>query len=349
MSENKTFLVTGGSGYAASWIVQQLLEQGHSVRCTVRDKSKTGKYQHLLDVADKSPGTLEVFSADLLREGSFDAACAGADVVLHTASPFMIGKIKDPQKQLIDPALKGTRNVLTSVNKTDSVKRVVLTSSVVSIYCDSKELSETPNGEFTEEMWNGNASLKYQPYSYSKTLAEKEAWKMAEAQDRWDLVVINPSFILGPSLTPRKDSASINFMLSLLNGTYKSGVPDLHFGIVDVRNIAEAHVLAATRPEANGRYIVSNTSKSMLGIADSIRAAYGNKYAKLPKRKLPKFLMYLFGPLQGFSWKYVGRNVGWPIKFNNSRSKDLGVQYLALEQTLKDHVEQIEAGGFLKD
>lgn len=347
MSDQKTYLVTGGSGYIASWIVSQLLEQGKQVRTTVRDKAKTAKYQHLLDAAAKHSGSLEVFSADLLKKGSFDQACDGADLVLHTASPFLVGKVKDPQKQLVDPALLGTRNVLESVNKADSVQRVVLTSSVVSIYCDSIDLKDTPKGEFDESMWNETASLKHAPYSYSKTLAEKEAWKMSKKQERWDLVVINPAFVLGPSLTPRKDSASIDFMLNFLNGAFKTGVPALYFGVVDVRNIAEAHILAATRPEAEGRHILCADSKSMYEIGAILRQETGDRYPKLPTRQLPKFLMYLAGPSQGFSWKYVKRNVGWPVKFNNERSKKLGVNYLPIEKTFRDHVAQIEKEGFI--
>lgn len=105
-------LVSGGSGYVASWIVKKLLEEGHIVHTTVRNKEKTDKYQHLLDIERNSDGELKIFEADLLKEGSFKDAMKGCEFVFHTASPFFISGIKDAQKQLIEPALQGTRNVL---------------------------------------------------------------------------------------------------------------------------------------------------------------------------------------------------------------------------------------------
>ena len=122
-------LVTGGTGYLASWIIKQLLDEGLNVRATVRNKSNTEKNKHLMKLGDEGKGTLELYEADLLKEGSFDQAMSKCEVVFHTASPFQMFGIKDPQKELIDPALKGTKNILASENKTQSVKRVVLTSS----------------------------------------------------------------------------------------------------------------------------------------------------------------------------------------------------------------------------
>ena len=96
-------------------------------------------------------------------------------MVFHTASPF-IRVIKDPQKDLVDPAKKGTKNVLGSANKTESVKRVVVTSSCAAIYGDGEDVLKMPNQELTEDLWNTSSSLDHQPYSFSKTVAEKEAW-----------------------------------------------------------------------------------------------------------------------------------------------------------------------------
>ena len=100
------------------------------------------------------------------------------ELVIHNASPFKMWKIKDPQNELINPALEGTRNVLSTANKTQSVKRVVHTSSIVAIYGDAVDIGNAPNKIFTENEWNTTSSLTQQPYSYSKTIAEKEAWKI---------------------------------------------------------------------------------------------------------------------------------------------------------------------------
>lgn len=340
-------LVTGGSGYIASWLVQQLLEQGYKVNATVRNKSKIAKVDHLLGLQKKFVGKLKLYEADLLKEGTFKDAMQGCELVIHTASPFKVN-VKDAQKELIDPALKGTRNILNQVNETPTVKRVVLTSSVAAIYGDAADIEKTKEGLFTEEYWNRTSSLKHQPYSYSKTLAEKEAWKLQKEQSRWDLVVINPSFVMGPSLSNRTDGESTDFMIQLLSGSFKTGVPYLSFGFVDVRDVAAAHILAGTKEAASGRHITCATSKTMLEAAVILRKEFGNKY-QLPSRELPKFLMYLVGPLAGFSWKFVRNNVGIPMAFDNSYSKkDLGLVYRDLSETFKDQVDQLVESGHVK-
>jgi nucleoside-diphosphate-sugar epimerase len=340
-------LVTGGSGYIASWVVQQLLEQGYKVNATVRNKSKVAKVEHLLKLQKKFVGKLELYEADLLKEGSFEKAMNGCELVIHMASPFKVN-VKDAQKELIDPALKGTRNILKQVNETSTVKRVVLTSSVAAIYGGAVDIKKTENNLFTEAHWNTTSSLKHQPYSYSKTLAEKEAWKLQKEQSRWDLVVINPSFVMGPSLSNRTDGESTDFMIKLLSGGFKTGAPYLSFGYVDVRDVAAAHVLAGTKKSASGRHITCATSKTMLEVADILRKEFGNKY-KLPTRELPKFLMYLVGPLAGFSWKFVGDNIGISTDFDNSYSKtDLGLVYRDLSETFKDQVAQLIESGHAK-
>ncbi|GET34427.1 NAD-dependent epimerase [Prolixibacter bellariivorans] len=344
----KPILVTGGSGYVASWIVKQLLDAGYNVRTTVRNKSNTAKYEHLLDIAKESKGKLEVFEADLMKEGTFLEAMKGCELLFHTASPFKIAGFKSAQKELVDPALQGTRNVLLSANITPSLKRIVLTASVATIYGDAIESQNTPNGTFTDRDWNETSSLSHQPYSYSKTVAEKEAWKMEREQDQWELVTVHPGFVLGPSLTPRTDSTSIDFMISFLNGKYKTGVPDFTFGFVDVRDVAKVHVAAGMTPSAKGRYIAVSESKTALEVAQILREKYNGNYP-IPTKVVPRPLLYIVGPMMGFKWKFLKRNLGYPIKFDNSPSiNHLGIQYIPLKQTIEDHAEQIINEGLLK-
>lgn len=348
MDNSKPIFVTGGTGYIGSWVVKNLLEDGYTVNLTVRDITRKEKYEHLQIISDASTGLLNLFEADLLIEGSYKEAMKDCEVVFHMASPFLINGIKNPQKQLVDPALKGTANILNSVNETESVKRVVLTSSVVSIYGNAVEAKKIPDGVFTESMWNTTSNIKNNAYPYSKVMAEIEAWKISEEQSRWDMVVINPGFVMGPSLTANSDSASIGFMLDMVNGKNKMGVPYLEFGMVDVRDIANAHINAAKIENANGRNIVVNTSITMLKFADILREKYGNTYP-LPKSLLPKFILYLVGWTQGVSWEFVSKNVGYPLKFDNSKSKkELGIDYLPIEKTLVDHLEQLKAFGLVK-
>lgn len=343
--KKQTVLVTGGSGYLASWIVSDLLEQGQDVRITVRNKENRQKYEHLLKREKETSGTLSVYEADLLKEGSFDEAAKGCDLVFHTASPFTIAGIKDPQKELIQPAVQGTRNVLNAVNQSGTVRRVIQTSSVAAVYGDNCELKD--KDAFTEADWNETSTSRHQPYSCSKTLAEKEAVKMCRDQQHWDLVRINPSFVLGPSLTRRRDSTSIAAILSFLDGSYKMGVPDYMTGYVDVRDVAKAEITAGFTERASGRYIVSAGETSLIGIAETLESVFPGKFA-LPERTVPKLLFWLVGPHYGFTRKVVQRNAGYPLRFSNRRSIDeLDMSYRYLSETLHDQVEQLEHDGFL--
>ena len=342
-------LVTGGNGYIASWLVKYLLEDAVDVRATVRDPSNTDKVGHLMKMADESPGTLTLFGADLLDEGAFDEAMDGCEVVFHTASPFVVSGIKDPQKDLVDPAVQGTRNVLESVNRTSSVKRVVLTSSVVSIYGDAVDLEEIDGDVFTEEHWNTTSSLDHQPYSFSKVEAERVAWEIAGAQDRWDLNVINPGFVLGPSLTNASASASFSTMKQLVDGTMRWGAPALELGVVDVRDIAQAHINAGYIPSTSGRHILVSRSATMLELGRALAESFGDRYP-FPKRELPTFMVWLAAPTAGLTRKYVAGNMGHPLKFDNTRSrKDLGIECRPVEATVVDHFQQLIDDGLVRD
>src|SRR5687767_556970 len=155
-------LVTGATGFIASHVVAQLLAKDHRVRATVRSKKKA-KEMALLEALPGARERLEIVEADLVAEGSFDAACVGVHAVIHTASPYVLDA-EDPQRDLVDPAVKGTLNVLRAAKKTASVKRVVVTSSMAAI-TDEPESDHV----LTEADWNEKSSLDRNPYYYSKT------------------------------------------------------------------------------------------------------------------------------------------------------------------------------------
>jgi nucleoside-diphosphate-sugar epimerase len=309
--------------------------------------SNVHKYAHLTKLAATSKGSLKFFEADLMKKGSFSEAMKDCELVIHTASPFKISGLKDAQKELVDPALEGTRNVLESANEAESVKRMVLTSSIVAVYGDAVDILKTENGIFTEGYWNTTSSVKHQPYPYSKTLAEKLAWEMAEQQDRWDLLTINPGFIMGPSLSKRTDSTSIEIMQQLASGKFKSGVPTGEMAFVDVRDVAKAHILAGFTPAASGRHICISERRTFLDMANVIRGKYP-KYP-LPKGFVPKWLFWLIAPMAGFTREYVKRNVGIDLRFDNSYIKrDLAIGFIPFEQTIIDHFEQLLNDGIIK-
>ncbi|MEJ2723790.1 MAG: NAD-dependent epimerase/dehydratase family protein [Deltaproteobacteria bacterium] len=279
--------------------------------------------------------------------GSFDEPMRGCELVLHTASPFFITGIKNPEEELIRPAKEGTRNVLQSAKTNPTVKRVVLTSSVVAIYGDNADIALTPGGVFTEKEWNVTSSSEHQPYSYSKTIAEKEAWAISKEQDQWDLLTINPGWILGPSLSKRKDSMSISTMIQFGDGSYKMGVPELWNGIVDVRDVAASHIKAGYTPGASGRHILVSGETKILDLANILRKHFGDNYP-FPRKQVPKILFWLLAPMRGFTRKYASRNAGIPIRFDNSYSKkDLSMSYIPIDKTVKDHFQQILDDGLL--
>lgn len=349
IDRNAPVMVSGATGYVAGVLVRKLLEEGLTVHAPVRDPDNPEKLKYLNEVAANAPGTIKYFKANLLEPGSYDDAMAGCELVFHTASPF-INTVKDPQKELVTPALEGTRNVLESANRTDSVKRVVLTSSCAAIYSECADLNKTPDGVFTESVWNTTSTLTDNPYSYSKTVAEQVAWEINKTQDRWDLVVVNPSLVIGPGLNPFATSESFNIIRRLGDGTLKSGCPRFGLGAVDVRDLAEAHFKAGFTTEAEGRHIISGHNTHLLEMAKTLLNRYGDTYP-IPRRPLPKWLIWLIGPLvdSNMSRKAIARNVDLPWRADNSKSQRvLGMQYRPLAESMNDFFQQMIDSGQVK-
>ncbi|MTW12738.1 NAD-dependent epimerase/dehydratase family protein [Pseudoduganella eburnea] len=347
IDKSKPVMVTGATGYVAGWVVKRLLEEGVTVHAAVRDPDDKQKVRHLDELAANLPGTLRYFKADLLDQGSYAAAMAGCGIVFHTASPFTLN-IRDAQKELVDPALQGTRNVLQTAKRTASVRRVVLTSSCAAIYGDNADIESAPAGVFTEDVWNSSSSLDHAPYSYSKAVAEREAWEIARSQSGWDLVVVNPSLVIGPGVNPNGTSESFNIIRQMGDGTMKAGVPDLGLGAVDVRDLAEAHLRAAFLPKAAGRNIISGHNTSLLGIAKALLPKF-DAYP-VPRRNLPKWLVWLVAPIvdKATTRKFVSRNVGYAWRADNSKSvRELGMVYRPLETSIRDMFQQMIDNGLI--
>lgn len=345
-NRNAPVLVTGATGYVAGRLVERLLQDGLTVHAAVRDPDNAEKLAHLDTAAEKSSGSIRYFRSDLLEPGSYAEAMAGCELVYHTASPFTMA-VKDPQRDLVDPAVQGTRNVLDAASHTPTVKRVVVTSSCAAIYGDNLDVKHAPGGVLTESLWNTSSSLSHNPYAYSKTLAEQEAWRLVDEQTQWDLVTINPSLVIGPGLNPNATSESFNLVRQLGDGTLKMGAPRWGIGAVDVRDVAEAHYQAGFLPAANGRYIVSGHNTDLFELAQTLRPAFGDDYP-LPTRALPKWLLWLVGPLvdKSMTRQIVARNIEIPWRADNSRSrKELGVSYRPLDQSMTEFFQQLADSG----
>ena len=343
IDKTKPVLVTGATGYVAGWLVKRLLDEGITVHAAVRNPENNEKLVYLNELAVDAPGKIKYFKSDLLQPGSYAQAMEGCELVFHTASPFALD-VKDEVKDLIEPAQLGTRNVLEQANLTPSVKRVVVTSSCAAIFGDNADLDKTPNHIFTEEIWNTSSTAKHGAYSYSKTLAEKEAWDIHNKQSRWDLITINPSLVLGPAINPLDNtSESFRIIKQFGDGTFKTGIPKLGFGIVDVRDLAFAHYQAGFVPEAKGRHIISGHNTFFLDMAKTLLPKYGSTYP-IPKKELPKWLLWLIGPIlnKALTRKFISLNVGYEWIGDNSKSKTaLGVRYRPLEETMNDTFQQL--------
>lgn len=332
-------LVTGGSGFVASHLVRQLLERGCVVRASVRDLSRTDKVEPLRRLAAGTPGSLELFEADLLHPGAFDEAMAGCRHVFHVASPFLLPEqIKDGRSDVLEPALEGTRNVVGAVDRTPSVERLVLTSTVGAIFGDYVDVKEMEDETLSEAYVNTTSTLENNPYHYAKTVAELEARDLAGQQDRWSLVTINPGLVLGPTLGTASDSGSLFLMNELMSGYFFYGAPNFSFTFVDVRDVAAAHIRAAELETASGRYILARPEMvSMRDMSRIIRDRHPRRFV-LPRHGVPDRAVRVLGPRFGLTQDYIRKHLGIRFRVDNHRSVDeLGISYRPVEETVLDH------------
>ncbi|KAG8388991.1 hypothetical protein BUALT_Bualt02G0183000 [Buddleja alternifolia] len=278
--------------------------------------------QHLLAL-DGAKERLHLIKANLMEEGSFDAVVDGCDGVFHTASPSYYATA-DPQAELIDPALKGTLNVLGSCAKSPSIKRVVLTSSIAAVAYNGKP--RTPEVIVDETWWSNPEVLKQmqQWYVLSKTLAEDAAWKFVKEKGIY-LVAINPSMVIGPLLQPTLNTSAAT-ILSLINGaeTY----PNATFGWINVRDVANAHILALENPSAKGRYCVVESVAHCSEIVKILHELY-------PTLRLPEKC----ADDKSFVPKY---------QVSKEKAKSLGVEFTPLEQSITETVESLKEKGFFE-
>lgn len=277
----ETVLVTGGTGFVGGWCIVELLKRGYNVRTTVRDLSKAPAVRTMVVAAD--PGDrLSFAAADLTHDKGWDEAVAGCDYVLHVASP--LGLAKQTPDELIATARDGALRVLRAAMKA-GVKRVVLTSSAAA--CDPPYTMKEAVSD--ENVWTDPSDPKLTAYRRSKTFAERAAWELIGGS-KTQLVTILPTAIFGPILT--KDGlGSVQIIQRLMNGALP-GIPNFGFNVVDMRDVADAHIRAMTVPEAEGqRFIAGSGWIDMIDIARILRDHFGARAKKVPTRQLPDLLL----------------------------------------------------------
>jgi nucleoside-diphosphate-sugar epimerase len=282
-------LVTGGSGFVGSHTILQLLAAGHRVRTTVRNSNREADVRAMLEVGGAEPGDrLSFVTADLESDASWPQAVAGCDYVLHVASPF---PLENPQHEdeLIVPAREGTLRVLRA-SRDAGVKRVVVTSSFAAVGYGHAN-NTVP---FNEADWTNVNGEDVQPYIKSKALAERAAWDFITREGgALELSVVNPVGIFGPVLGA-DFSSSIGIVKRMMDGGMP-GAPKIHFGVVDVRDVADLHLRTMTSPAAKGeRFLaVAGDSMSLHDVAKVLRARMGAAARRVPRFQLPNWLVRL--------------------------------------------------------
>ncbi|XP_031486203.1 cinnamoyl-CoA reductase 1-like [Nymphaea colorata] len=313
--------VTGSSGFIGSTLVRLLLRRGYTVRGTVQNLQNEKETRHLeaLEGADSS---LRLYQIDLLDYDSIFSAINGVVGVFHLASPCTVDQVTDPQRELLEPAIQGTLNVLKAA-KASGVKRVVVTSSISAIVPSPGWPADVVKGE---DCWTDVEYCKQNGlwYSASKTLAEKEAWRFAK-ETGLNVVVVNPGTVLGPILPPAIN-ASMGVLLGLLQGNtdpYK----DLHMGSVHVNDVALAHILVYENASASGRHLCVESITHYSDFVDMVAGLY-------PEYNLPRFTEETQPGL---------------LRASNASKRliDLGMEFVPLEQTIKDSIVSLREKGFL--
>jgi nucleoside-diphosphate-sugar epimerase len=271
-----TVLVTGGSGYLGTQLTAALLRDGRQVRVTVRSLDREGDVRAAVRRGDADDSRLEVVAAAALTadEGWADAV-AGCAEVHHTASPMIQS---DDPNEVVVPARDGTLRVLRAARDA-GVRRVVLTSSFAAVGYSPK-----PGAEYTEADWTDPGTPGLPAYPLSKVVAERTAWDFInhEGGDT-ELVVVNPTFILGPTLTAQARS-SLQLVKAMLDGTMPV-VRRQRFGVADVRDVADLHIRAMAAPGAAGkRYLAlaDGPTISFLQLAQILRERLGPLAKRVP-------------------------------------------------------------------
>ena len=310
-------LVTGASGFVAIHTIIQLLEQGYAVRGTIRSLKKEADLRKTISRYVQANDRLEILPADLEQAAGWEGAMSGVETVLHVASPF---PLFEPEKEddLIIPAVQGTLRVLRAAHKA-GVKRVVQVSSVAAI-------SSGYNGEnktFTEADWS-DLTKDIGAYAKSKTLAERAAWDFingAENTNKMELATINPPLIMGP--VPNKDfRTSIELVRTIMLGQVP-GVGRIKMGVVDVRDVASAIILAMQTPEAAGKrwLVAADKSLWLKDIAELLHGKYAGKY-KINKIQFPSFLVRFIGVFDK-KVSRVTQSLDWDYELSNANAKHI--------------------------
>lgn len=342
----KKVLLTGASGYIGKHTALELINQGYEVRASVRSLSRAQEVRDAvapfvtpgIDLAKK----LTFVELDLEKDAGWSAALNGIDVLMHTASPFPIASPKD-EDDLIRPAVQGTLRALAAA-KDAGVKRVVLTSSNAAVY--GYDLPKDVVA-FDETMWTDvNLPIGKVAYTKSKTLAEMAAWDyVKKSAGDIQLTTINPVLVLGAPLDNNFGS-SISVVERILQGKDPL-LPDLRFGIVDVKDVARMHVQSIENKATFGeRILACSETLSFIDIAKILKNAYPK--SKTKTGKAPTFLIKFLSNFDG-DIKAVLPLLGKAMITSNAKAiRILGMKFIPAEVSVKDSAAFLFKSGAIK-
>ncbi|GAM24136.1 hypothetical protein SAMD00019534_073110 [Acytostelium subglobosum LB1] len=313
-------VVTGATGYIASAIIQQLLLKGtYKVVAIVRDKSNKDKLRHLTEL--KGANEHLSFEDGDLETADYATIFQGADHVLHVASPFLY-TAPDPQKTIVDAAINGNLRVLEAADKVPSIKKVIITSSVVAVVDLAKK-----KAVYTEDDWNESTNIS-NPYPYSKYLAEKAAVEFRPSH--FQMIIVSPSFVLGAGLASHLNS-SVELFANALRGDIGNG----YMGVVDLRDVVDTHMVVLTSTENHNRQrkLVSNRVMSVVDLAE---------------RAKQLFPQYDFHDHTTEHKPITPNSALFNYEVKSITPISIGRLYIDLDVTLKETVEYLISTGHLK-
>jgi nucleoside-diphosphate-sugar epimerase len=283
-------LLTGISGFLGGHVALELLKAGYVVRGSVRDLRKADKVRATLAGAGADVSRLEFVALDLMSDAGWDEAMAGVRYLQHTASPFVTKEPRD-RNELIVPAVEGTQRAVGAALRA-KVERIVVTSSMAAIMYGHDKARTAP---FTGADWTNLEGREISGYVESKRRAEGAAWELVDKAGRHDdLTTINPGAIFGP-LLDEDPGTSVALLKRMFDGSLPAAAK-IAFIVVDVRDVAAAHVAAMMSDFARGRrFPMGNGTFSLMELAAILRRGLPERAGKLPRFEVPDWVVRLVG------------------------------------------------------
>ena len=314
--------VTGATSYVGAHVVRRLLRCGHTVHAPVRDMDE--KFVGFLKVMPGAAERLKLFKVtSLVDPGAYEESMKGCEVLQHVASPFfLVGSKKCIKNKLLDPAIVGTENILASCAKIPTIKKVVITGTVLTSCADYRPSKKDKAFSFSEKDWETGCSETDFPYVHSKVMQEKRADEIAAAQSQYELVNILIGGTFGPAASTHGNGISALIHKYIRLGLFWPGVPPMGIPMNDVRDVALMHTLAMSSSKAKGRYLPPQAFVRFWELCHGLRTDKRTWRLLLPAFHFPSFMMGPFSvmsPLLGFDKSMPKRFWGTTAKIDTSK------------------------------